>query len=74
MTRRRLPARMVARMASRKAAKKVIGGCVVNPVVRQLGHPECRRSRQGRDGIGIPDAKGVKPSGRLSDLRVQGYP
>ena len=33
-------------------------------------HPECRRCRQGRDGIGIPDAKCAKPSGRLRGIRV----
>ena len=33
-------------------------------------HPECRRCRQGRDGIGIPDAKCAKPSGRFSEIRV----
>ena len=39
-----------------------------------LGHPEYRRFRQGREGIEIPYAKGAKPSGRLSEIRVRGYP
>ena len=48
-------------------------GPLDNVMGHRLSDPECRRSRQGGDGIGIPDAKAAKPSGRLGEICVTGY-